>query len=119
MTAHAAIGIHDDLAPGHAGIAHRTADHEAARSGSHKSCSLVIRQLFGNDGHDDMFRHAFRDFRVRDFRRVLGADQDGIHANGLAVIYSTVTWLFHPGEAKAGRRISAQLASWRVSLWAR
>ena len=31
MAAHAAVGVDDDLAPGHAGIAVRPADHELAR----------------------------------------------------------------------------------------
>ena len=29
----AAVGVDDDLAPGEAGVAHRAADHELARSG--------------------------------------------------------------------------------------
>ena len=33
VASHAAVGIHDDLAPGHARVAHRPADHESARSG--------------------------------------------------------------------------------------
>ena len=31
MARHAAVGVDDDLAPGQAAVAHRTADHEAAR----------------------------------------------------------------------------------------
>ena len=32
-----------------------------------------------------MFRHGFSNFRVRDIRRVLGGDEDGVDAFGFAL----------------------------------
>ena len=83
VTAHAAVGIDDDLAPGDAGISHGSADDEAA-GGVDEEFGRAVEQLGGDDGVDDVLDDALGDIGVRDAVGVLGADEDGIDAHGLA-----------------------------------
>ena len=48
VAAHAAVGVDDDLAAGEAGVAHRSADHEASR-GIDVVLGVGIEQI-GRDG---------------------------------------------------------------------
>ena len=81
---HAAVRVDDDLAPGHAGVAHRSADDEAP-GGVHEDPGLAVEQVLGDGVVDDMLDDALGDVGVRDVLGVLGAHEHGIHAHGLAV----------------------------------
>jgi len=84
VAAHPAVGIDDDLAPGHAGVAHRSADDEAP-GGVDVNLHPLIAQAFGDDGVDDVLYDARVDIRLLDRVGMLGADEDGIDAHRLAV----------------------------------
>jgi len=84
VAAHAAVGIDDDLAPGDAGVAHGSADDEAP-GGVDVDLVAAVEQLSGDGGVDDVLDDALGDVGVRDIGRVLGGDEHGIHAHGLAV----------------------------------
>ena len=85
MTAHAAVGIDDDLAAGKSGVAHRSADDETAR-GVDVVLGIRVQKLRRNDGLDDVFQ----DLRTQCFIGyvfiVLGGDHDGIDTAGLAYL---------------------------------
>ena len=55
MTAHAAVGIDDDLAAGEAGVAHGSADDEAT-GGVDVILGVGVEQLRGDDGLDDVLQ---------------------------------------------------------------
>ncbi len=84
MAAHPAVGIDDDLAPGDARVAHRSADDEAP-GGVDVDLHPLIAQAFGDDRVDDVLQDARVDIRVLDRVGVLGAHKDGIDAHRLAV----------------------------------
>ena len=83
VTAHAAIGIDDDLAAGEAGVAHGSAYNEAAGR-IDVVLGVCVEEFCGNDG----LNHVLEDVRaqrlVSDVFVVLGGDDDGIDAAGLA-----------------------------------
>ena len=67
----AAVGIHDDLAPGQAAVAHRPTHHEA--SGRIDQITGVATQhIFRNYRFDDFFDHRFSQYSVRNVRMMLG-----------------------------------------------
>ena len=79
----ATVGVDDDLAPGQAAIALRTADDETARRVDEE---FGLGQPFARqDGLDDFFDDGFFDLLVRDFRRMLGRQHDRVHADGTAI----------------------------------
>ena len=84
MTAVAAVGIHDNLAPGQAGISHRPADYESARR-----VDVVLRVLVQhrrwNDWLNDMLENCVTQIVVRDAIAVLRRNHDRIHARRLAI----------------------------------
>ena len=53
VTAHAAVGVDDDLAAGQAGVAHGAADHKAA-GGVDVVLGVLVEQLRGENGLDDV-----------------------------------------------------------------
>ena len=61
MTAHAAVGIDDDLASGQAGIAHRAADNKPA-GGIDVVLGVGIQQVGGNDGLNDVLQNVGAQF---------------------------------------------------------
>ena len=75
MTAHAAVGVHDDLAAGQAGVALRSADDETAGRVDEKF--RFLREHFRRENFlDDILDAEFFDLRVLDIRRVLRGDDD-------------------------------------------
>ena len=83
MPAHAAIGVDDDLATGHAGVTHWAANDETP-GGVDVHLEGFVGQFSRNGRHDDMLHDAFFDLGVRNFRRMLGANEHGVNAFGLA-----------------------------------
>ncbi len=84
MPAHAAVGVHDDLAAGDAAIALRAADDEAAGR-VHVVDRALVQQLRRHRRLDHLLDDFLADLLVRDVRGVLGRNDDGVHAHGLAV----------------------------------
>ena len=84
VTAHAAVGIDDDLAAGKAGVAMRSADDETA-GGIDVELGMGIDHAGRNDRVDDVFPDVGFDLRRADIIAVLGGDDDGIDALGAAV----------------------------------
>src|SRR5581483_6564095 len=76
----AAVGVDDDLAAGHAGIAVRPADDEAPGRVD-VNLGLGVAHLFGDDAVDDLLGDVFPHRFVGDERAVLAGDDDGIDAN--------------------------------------
>ncbi len=85
MPAHPTVRIDDDLPAGDAGIAHRPADDETP-GGVHKDLHLGGDHLCGQHRQDDVFINTLPNLGMRDIRRVLRADQDGIHFHRFAVL---------------------------------
>ena len=85
VPAHAAVGIDDDLAPGDAAVAHRSADDKAPGGVDEVIWSCWSSSSAGMAGCDDVFHHRLLDLVVRNVIGVLGADQHRIHAHGFAV----------------------------------
>ena len=79
VTSHAAVGVDDDLAAGQAGIAHRTANYEAA-GGIDVVLRVFIEQVRGNDGLDNVLQNIGAQFVVANGLGMLGRDHDGIDA---------------------------------------
>ena len=71
MTTHAAIGIHNDLASGHACITHRASDNETA-GGVNKDLHILIHQVGRHGRVDDMFHDLLGDLRVGNLGSMLG-----------------------------------------------
>ena len=84
----AAVGVHDDLAAGEAGVGLRAADLEAAR-GVHQDAHVRGVELgeLAQHGVDDLGLDVGLQQRLDvDLFAVLGADQHGVDAHGLAVL---------------------------------
>ncbi len=106
MPSHAAIGIHDDLASGQAGIAHRTADNKTT-GWVDINLGVLIHQFRRNDSLDHVFQNVrlnaiVADFFVIQLVGVLAADNDSVDANRLAVVifhgYLALAIGVHPGQ---------------------
>ncbi len=80
----AAVGVDDDLAPGQAAVAVRTADHEAA-GGVHQVAHVALHQLLGQHRLDDQLDHRLADLLLRHVRVVLGGHHHGVDRHRLAV----------------------------------
>ena len=99
----AAIGVDDDLTPGQAGVSVWPADAEAAR-GVEVEDGLVVQVLSGHDSLDHVLHQVSADLLVRDVGRVLGGDEDGVHADGLEDAGDHgVTFVLHSHLRGAGR----------------
>src|SRR5690606_34224805 len=84
VTAHPAVGVHDDLAAGHAGIAVRTADDETA-GGVDVVAGLLVHHGSRDHRVDDVLAHRVPQVRSGDAVAVLGGHHHGIHAHGLTL----------------------------------
>ena len=84
----AAVGVHQNLAPGQAGVPLRAAHREPA-AGVHENLGVAVQQVIGDDGADDVFLDVAADFGVKGIVVgvviVLGADDHRIDAAGPAV----------------------------------
>ena len=104
MTGVAAVGIHDDLAAGKAGVAHRAADDELAGR-IDEEAGLLVHQLSRDGGLDHALNQLAAESLMVDFRRMLGGHNDGIHAHGLII------FVLHGHLALAVRAQPGQLAA--------
>ena len=84
VPAHAAVGVHDDLAAGEAGVAVRSADDEAA-GGIDVILGSGIHHVRGDHRIDDVLLHVRAELFGRDVVVVLRRDHHGVDALGLAV----------------------------------
>src|ERR1700676_5759838 len=84
MTAVAAVSIHDDFSAGETGIAHGSANDEAA-SGIDVKLGARIEQRRRYDVLNDFFQDAVVDFAIGDGVAVLRGDHNTIDASGLTV----------------------------------
>ena len=70
---HSAVSVHNDLAPGQTGVAHRAADHEPAGR-VHQDLGFAVQHV----RRDDLFNHHLADIAANyvraDLRVVLGRD---------------------------------------------
>src|SRR5271157_1931761 len=80
MPAHAAVGVNDDLASGHARVTVRAADHELARRVD-VVFDRAIDQLRGDDRLDHLFLDGLDNLGMGNVGRVLGGDDDRINAD--------------------------------------
>ena len=84
MTAHAAVRVHDDLAPREARVAHRSADHEPPRR-----IDVVLRVLVQQFRRQHGLDHVLQNVRAQlvngDRLGVLGGDNDSVDAHWLVV----------------------------------
>ena len=87
MSAHAAVGVDDDLAPGQAGVAHGTTHHEAPRWVHVNLGALPSDARSLHDGRDHMLKHISLDDRhVIDLGSMLGGDDDGLDGDGAIIL---------------------------------
>ena len=98
MTGHAAVAVDDDLAPGQARIAHRTAgDEPPGRVDVHDRVRPA--QLRGDRREDDRLDDLGAQALGPDVRIVLGGDDDGPDPlRRSPCSYSTVTWVLPSGR---------------------
>ena len=80
----AAVGIDDDLAAGQTGVAFGTADDETA-GGVDEVLGVLIQQLSGDDFAHNVLDQVIVDGLLVHIGAMLGGQNDGIDANGLAV----------------------------------
>jgi len=90
VPAHAAVGIHDNLAAGQPGIAQRSANHEAP-GGVSVDFNIFINKFRRENRFNHMFNQIRADLFVADnlasqLIGMLGADEHGINASGFAVM---------------------------------
>ena len=85
MTCVAAVGVHDDLTTGQAGVALGAAHHKAA-GGVDEVAGLLVEQLGRNGRTDDELDHVRAQLGHVDLRRVLRAEYDGVHAHGVILL---------------------------------
>ena len=81
----AAVGVHDDLAAGQAGVALRAADNETT-GGVDVVLGILVQQTCGNGGLNDQLDHILADLLQLHLGAVLGGDNHGVHAAGLAAL---------------------------------
>ena len=81
----AAVGVHDDLTAGQAGIALRAA-HNKAAGGVDVVLGVLVQQLSGDGGLDDLFHHVCPQLLHAHALAVLAGDDHGVHAHGLVVL---------------------------------
>ncbi len=85
VTAHAAVGVHDDLAPGQAGVAHRPADHEPS-GGVDVVLGVGVQHVRRDHGLDHVLQHFRPQLLVVHQLGVLGGDDHGVHAHRAMVL---------------------------------
>ena len=84
MACVAAVGIDDDLTAGQAGIALRAA-HDEAAGGVDIILGVLVQQLGGDGGLDDLLHHVGAQLLHADGIAVLAGNDHSVHADGLAV----------------------------------
>ena len=84
MSAHAAVGIDDDLAAGQPRVAHGTTHHEAA-GGIDEVLGLARHQSRGQHRLDDFFHHHLAQGLVLHTFAVLGGNDDGVDGDRLVL----------------------------------
>ena len=91
MGSPASVCVNDDLSAGEACISVRTADDETTR-GVQVIDSLLVKVFGRYDWADDLLHKLLLDVLLGDVLRVLGGDNDGVHADGdgLAVLHSVL-----------------------------
>jgi hypothetical protein len=80
VAAHAAVGVHDDLAAGDAAVPLRPAHHEAA-GGVDEVLRLLVEELRRNRGLDHLLQDVLADGLDGHEPAVLGGHDDGVHAD--------------------------------------
>ena len=85
MACIAAVGVHDDLTAGQAGIALRAA-HNKAAGGVDVVLGILVQQLGRDGGLDDLFHHVCPQLLHAHALAVLAGDDHGVHAHGLVVL---------------------------------
>ena len=100
----AAVGIHDDLAARQARIPFRTA-HDKAPGGVDEVLGLPVQEVRRDGGPHDALDQVAADGLLVRVRAVLGGQDDGVHAHGLAV------QVFHGDLALSIRAQVGQLAA--------
>ncbi len=83
VTAHAAVGVDDDLASGQAGVAHGAADDEAA-GGVDVVLGVGIQQVGGDGGLDHVLQDVGPQLFIADRLGMLRGDDHGIDPRRLA-----------------------------------
>ncbi len=81
----AAVGVHDDLASGQAGVAHGATHHKAA-GGVDVELGVLGDVLGGDNGLDDLLHHGLPQLLQGDVGVVLGGHHDGGAGEHLAVV---------------------------------
>ena len=99
VACHAAVGVHNDLPPREAAVAHGPTDHKVSR-GVDVDLGLRRHPFRGHHGLDDLFHHRFPKVFQADSGIVLSRKDDGVHALGPAL--SVI------GEAQLAFRVWAQ-----------
>ncbi len=97
VPAHAAVAVHDDLAAREAGIAVRSADHEAPGRVD-VVLGVPVHHVLRHHRVDDELADICAQLLGGNMVAVLGRDHDGIDAHGLPFTYSTETWLLPSGR---------------------
>ena len=86
MTAHAAVGVDDDLAPGHTAVTHGAANDEAPRRVNVDDRRLgKLDALVLQNRHHDVVDDALADRCIVDVVGMLRRDDDLFDVDGLAV----------------------------------
>ena len=85
MTGHSAVGVDDDLAAGETRVSVRAADNETA-GGVDVHLRLVVDELGGKDGVEDVLLDILVDLLLGHIGIVLGRKNDGFETAGLAVL---------------------------------
>src|SRR5438046_112937 len=85
MPSDATIRVHDDLAPGQPGVAHRPAGDEAPGR-IDVVFRVLVEQMGGDHAPDHLFDDLALDLVMADRRLVLGRDDDRIHAHRAAIV---------------------------------
>src|SRR5207237_1809066 len=83
VASHAAVRIHDNLSPGQAGVAHGSADHEAAGRVDVVLHAHRIKDLGRHDRLDHLLDHFLFDPLGGHVRAVLGRHDDRVYAHRL------------------------------------
>ena len=86
VSAHAAVGVVDDLTAGEAAVAHGAADDEAT-GGVDEDLAVLLVEVAGRfeDRTDDFLLHGLDDVFLRSLGGMLGGNDHVVDAHGLAV----------------------------------
>ena len=100
VPAHAAVGVDDDLAAGHARVAVRAADRRSCPVGLMWNMIESSISSRGRTGSITCSRDRLDDLGVRDARGVLGRDHDGVDPDRRDAVVLDVTWLLASGRSQ-------------------